>query len=204
MSDLNTTEPTNPVPATAPKSFWKRGRNLLLVSALVIGAGITGAVVTGGVYAQGMGPGFGMGHGGPGMGFGPGGFRQLDPAQIETRADRMVRHLAVELDATNDQQEKLRTIARGAVKDLVPLRAKADAAREKARSLLVQPNLSRSDIEAFRTEQMALADTFTKRVAQALGDASEVLNADQRKKLGEIIERRREARGWWHRGRDRG
>jgi Spy/CpxP family protein refolding chaperone len=145
-----------------------------------------------------------MGHGGPGMGFGPGGFRQLDPAQIETRADRMVRHLAVELDATNDQQEKLRTIARGAVKDLVPLRAKADAAREKARSLLVQPNLSRSDIEAFRTEQMALADTFTKRVAQALGDASEVLNADQRKKLGEIIERRREARGWWHRGRDRG
>jgi Spy/CpxP family protein refolding chaperone len=204
MSDLNTTEPTNPAPATAPKSFWKRGRNLLLVSALVIGAGITGAVVTGGVYAQGMGPGFGMGHGGPGMGFGPGGFRQLDPAQIETRADRMVRHLAVELDATNDQQEKLRTIARGAVKDLVPLRAKADAAREKARSLLVQPNLSRSDIEAFRTEQMALADTFTKRVAQALGDASEVLNADQRKKLGEIIERRREARGWWHRGRDRG
>jgi Spy/CpxP family protein refolding chaperone len=204
MSDLNTTESTNPAPAAAPKSFWKRGRNLLLVSALVIGAGITGAVVTGGVYAQGMGPGFGMGHGGPGMGFGPGGFGRLDPAQIETRADRMVRHLAVELDATNDQQEKLRTIVRGAVKDLVPLRVKADAAREKARTLLVQPNLSRSDIEAFRTEQMALADTFTKRVAQALGDATEVLNADQRKKLGEIIERRREARGWWHRGRDRG
>ena len=153
-----------------------------------------------------MGPGFGMGHGMGfgGHGFGPGGFRRLDPAQIETRADRMVRHLAVELDATNEQQEKLRTIVRGAVKDLVPLRARADAAREKAQQLLVQPNLTRTDIESFRTEQMALADTFTKRVAQALGDASEVLTADQRKKLGELIERRREARGWWHRGRDRG
>ena len=205
MSDLNNSDLNHPAPAAAPKSFWKRGRNLLLVSALVIGAGITGAVVTGAVHAQG-GPGFGTGHGmgfGPG-GFGPGGFRRLDPAQIETRADRMVRHLAVELDATNEQQDKLRTIVRGAVKDLVPLRARADAAREKAQSLLTQPNLSRTDIESFRTEQMALADTFTKRVAQALGDTSEVLTADQRKKLGELIERRREARGWWHRGRDRG
>jgi Spy/CpxP family protein refolding chaperone len=207
MSDLNTTEPTNPAPATAPKSFWKRGRNLLLVSALVIGAGITGAVVTGGVNAQG-GPGFGMGsgmgHGGPGMGFGSGrgfmGGRQLDPAEMEKRADRMIRHVAVEIDATNEQQDKLRTIARGAVKDLLPMRTKMKDAREKAQTLLTQPNLSRSDIESFRTEQMALADTFSKRIAQALGDASEVLNAEQRKKLNELIEHRRESRRWWHRG----
>ncbi len=158
MSDLNTTEPkpTNPAP-TARKPFWKRGHNLLLASVLVLGGGIAGAVVTGGVYAQGMGPGFGMGHGGPGMGFGPGGFgRQLDPAQIEARADRMVRHLAVEIDATNDQTEKLRTIVKGAVKDLVPLRTQMRDAREKAKALLVQPNLSRSDIETFRAQQLAL------------------------------------------------
>ena len=119
------------------------------------------------------------------------------PPQIENRADRMVRHLAVEIDATNEQQEKLRTIVRGAVKDLVPMRAKAQAARERAEALLVQPNLNRSDIEAFRTEQMALADTFTKRVAQALGDASEVVTPDQRKKLDELIAvaGRRGARG---------
>ena len=107
MSDLNNSDLNHPAPVAAPKSFWKRGRNLLLVSALVIGAGITGAVVSGGVNAQGMGPGFGMGHGMGfgGHGFGPGGFRRLDPAQIENRADRMVRHLAVEIDANNDQRK---------------------------------------------------------------------------------------------------
>ena len=124
----------------------------------------------------------------------------FDPAAIESRADRMVRHLAVEIDATAEQQEKLRTIARGAVKDLVPMRAKAQAARERAEALLVQPNLNRSDIEAFRTEQMALADAFTKRVAQALGDASEVVTPEQRKKFDELIAARRDSRRWWHRG----
>jgi len=201
MSELN-----NPAPEQAPKSFWKRGRNLALVSALVVGAGITGAAITGSVNAQG-GPGFhgmGMGPGGGPGGFGHGhgfmGGRQLDPADVEQRADRMIRHVAVEIDATNEQQDKLRTIARGAVKDLLPMRTKMKDARDKAQTLLTQPNLSRGDIEAFRTEQVALADTFSKRVAQALGDASEVLNADQRKKLGEMIERRSESRRWWHRG----
>ena len=59
----------------------------------------------------------------------------VGPVRLSTAADRMVRHLAVELDATNEQQDKLRTIVRGAVKDLVPLRARADAAREKAQEL---------------------------------------------------------------------
>jgi len=212
MSDLNTSnphmsEPSQPVPVAAQKSFWRRGRNLFLVSALVIGAGLTGAVVTGSVYAQGMGPGFGF-HGMGDHGFGRGGFRQLDPAQIDARADRMVRHLAVELDATNDQTEKLRNIVKGALKDLMPLRTQLRDGREKARALLDQPNLTRNDIEAFRTQQLALFDQASKRVTQALGDAAEVLNADQRKKLGQIIDRRREAgHRWWHRGgagRDRG
>jgi Spy/CpxP family protein refolding chaperone len=205
MSDLNSTEPTNSASA-APKSAWKRGRNLLLASVLVLGGGIAGAVVTGSVYAQG-GPGFhgmGMGHGGFGPGRGFMGGRNLDPAQVESRADRMVRHIAVEIDATNDQTEKLRTIVKGAVKDLVPMRTQMRDAREKAQALLVQPNLSRSDIETFRAQQLALADQASKRVTQALGDASEVLNAEQRKKLGEIIERRGKSHGWGHRGRDRG
>ena len=89
------------------------------------------------------------------------------PPQIEARADRMVRHLAVEIDATNDQTEKLRTIVKGAVKDLVPLRTQMRDAREKAKALLVQPNLSRSDIETFRAQQLALVDQASKRVAQS-------------------------------------
>ncbi|MGZ3409969.1 MAG: Spy/CpxP family protein refolding chaperone [Xanthobacteraceae bacterium] len=191
------THEITPAPEKPAKSGWHRVRTFALVTALVVGSGLTGAYVSQSVHAQGfgMGPGFGPGFGHRGiMG------RAFDPAAAEDRADRMVRHLSVEIDATADQQEKLRTIARGAVKDLVPMRAKAQAARERAEALLVQPNLSRTDIEAFRTEQMALADAFTKRVAQALGDASDVITPDQRKKLDALIAARRDSRHWWHRG----
>ena len=194
-----TQDVTANTPALAPRSFWRRSRNFFLVSALVIGSGLAGAYITQSVNAQGFGPGFGH-HGGFGPGgFGPGPFGRMDPAQIESRADRMVRHLAVEVDASTDQQEKLRTIVKAAVKDLAPMRDKAQTARERARTLLTQPNLSRTDIESFRTEQMALADQFSKRVSQALGEAAEVLTPAQRQKIADHMAERR---GWraWHRG----
>ena len=107
----------------------------------------------------------------------------FDPAQAEDRADRMVRHMAIELEATDAQQDKLRAVVKAAVKDLIPMREKAQSARLKARELLTQPTIDRAEIERFRTEQIALADTFTKRVAQALGDAAEILTPEQRRKL---------------------
>src|SRR5215470_14172890 len=57
---------------------------------------------------------------------------------VETRADRAVRHLAIEIDATAEQQDKLRAIVRDAVKDLLPVREKIVAARATARELLTQ------------------------------------------------------------------
>jgi len=97
----------------------------------------------------------------------------------------MVRHVAIEIDATTDQQEKLRGIVRGAVKDLVPMRDKAKAARATARDLLIQQTIDRAAIERFRTEQLALADAFSKRVAQAIGDMGEILTPEQRRKLAD-------------------
>ena len=109
------------------------------------------------------------------------------PAQAGDRADRMVRHMAIELDATDAQQDKLRAVVKAAVKDLIPLREKVQSARLKARELLMQPTIDRAEIEKFRTEQVALADTFTKRVSQAIGDAAEILTPDQRRKLNDRL-----------------
>ncbi len=111
----------------------------------------------------------------------------MTQSQIEDRADRMVRHLAVEVDASNDQQDKLRTIVKGAVKDIVPMRDKAHAARAQARKLLTEASVNRGEIERLRVEQITLADAFSKRVAQAIGDAGEVLNLEQRKKLDDFL-----------------
>jgi Spy/CpxP family protein refolding chaperone len=113
----------------------------------------------------------------------------------------MVRHIAVEIDASTEQQEKLRTIVKSAVKDLVPMREKAQAARQKARELLTQPTIDRTAIEAFRAAQVAQLDAVSKRLTQALTEAAEVLTPKQREQISERMEQRR---GQWRRGWHRG
>jgi Spy/CpxP family protein refolding chaperone len=99
----------------------------------------------------------------------------------------MIRHLAVEVDATNEQQERLRAVVRAAVRDFGPMREQAQAARVRARELLTRETVDRSEIERFRAEQVALADAFSKRIAQAIGDAVEILTAEQRRKLNDHL-----------------
>ena len=120
-------------------------------------------------------------HGGGFMG-GP-----LTPAQIEERADRAIRHLAIEVDATTEQQDKLRAIVKSAVGDIMPMREKSRAGRAQARKLLTEPTVNRAEIERLRADQIALADAFSRRIAQALGDAGEVLTVEQRKKIDDFL-----------------
>ena len=166
----NTTQQFNALP---PR---RRGMRPAWVVVLVAAAGLTGAVAT--ASSQSFGHHFG--HWRSGM-------TAFDPALAEERADRMVRHLAIELDATNDQADKLRVIVRSAVRDVVPLRDKVLATHTQARVLLTEPAINRGEIERLRTEQVALVDTFSKRIAQALGDAGEVLNPEQRRKLADRL-----------------
>ena len=180
MSDNVNTPVPESAPASRPKGCRGRGRGAAFVVVLAVVAGLTGAAIT---NAFSRGPGFGPGHwhGGGMMG------ESFDPAQAEDRADRMVRHMAIELDATDTQQDKLRAVVKAAVKDLIPLRDKVQSARLKARELLTQPTIDRAEIEKFRTEQVALADTFSKRVSQAIGDAADILTPDQRRKLNDRL-----------------
>lgn len=163
----------------------RRVRGWLFIVTVALAAAFTGALTTRAV-TQG---GFGRHWHGP-----------MTPAEIEDRTDRAIRHAVIELDATNEQQEKLRSIAKAAVKDLLPIREKAQAARQRAAALLTQPTLDRGAIEAFRAEQMGLADAASKRFSQALADVAEVLTPDQRRKVSEHLERRRGYWRGWHRG----
>lgn len=190
------TEPSNTQSASTPETARPR-RRWLPVTAIALAAGLTGAAATSaiGQYGPSWGgpPGFMHGHG---FMHGP-----LSPAQVEERVDRGIRHAAIELDATTEQQEKLRTIARSAVKDLLPMREKAQAARARAADLLLQPKIDRAAIEAFRAEQLATVDAASKRFAQAVADAAEVLTPEQRQKAHELMQWRRGFfRGWHHRG----
>jgi Spy/CpxP family protein refolding chaperone len=60
--------------------------------------------------------------------------------------------------------------------------------------LLAAPTIDRAAIERIRVEQMQLAETATRRMTQALVDAAEVLNPEQRAKLAANWENRRRHR----------
>jgi len=130
---------------------------------------------------------------GPGMGHGfaadwqSGILNGAIEAVVEARADRMIRHLAIEIDATAEQQDKLRAIMRGAVKDLLPVRDKIMAARTTARDLLTQQTIDRAAIEKLRVDQIAIHDAASKRLVQAVADAAEALTPEQRRKLGNML-----------------
>jgi protein CpxP len=189
MSEPSTSQQPNSGPPARCRSRG-RGRAAIVILIVALAGGLFGAFVTKS-FSQGFGPpwhGGGMMGGAMGHGFSP------------DRADRMVRHLAVELDASADQQAKLQAIVKAAAGDIVPMHEKVLAARQQARALLIAPAVDRGAIEKLRAEQIATMDAFSKRVAQALGDAADVLSPEQRKKLDELLP---PAGGYWrpwHRG----
>ncbi len=180
---------------TPPRDRRRRGRGALLI-VLALAAGLVAGGVLSTAFAQGYGwhPGF-MGGGGWHHGFMGGPWHHAgfmggpsSPAQIDERIDRMTKHMAIELDATPEQQAKVASIAKSAVRDLLPLREKAQAARGRAVTLLTAPTVDRDAIERLRAEQVGLAETASKRIAQALADASDTLTPDQRRKIGDWVE----------------
>jgi len=179
-------------PDQAPRNGRnRRGTFLLALVAVALVADLTGSVLS---------KAFGQGDGWHHIGWHHGGFfgGPLSPAQIDDRIDRMTKHMAIELDATADQQAKLANIAKAAVADLRPLHEKAHATRAEAVTLLTAPSIDRSAIERLRAEKIGLAETASKRIAQALADAAEVLSPEQRRKIADWMA---SGRPWWARWR---
>jgi Spy/CpxP family protein refolding chaperone len=192
--------------SAAPRSRTPRGGLTKYAVILALGLGVigVGAFATSS-FSQGPDfiPAFGHGFGhGPGFWRGGrfGGAGPFDPARAEERADRMIRHLAVEVDATADQQEKLRGIAKNAVKDMLPMREKLVAARQQARGLLLGQTVDRAAVEKLRSEQIGVADALSKRLTQALTDAADVLTPEQRRKLEDLLPPAGSGRRGWSRG----
>ena len=112
----------------------------------------------------------------------------LDPARMDEHVERMVKHFAVEVDATPEQKDKLTAIAKGAARDLAPTAGKIRNARRQAIDLMGAQTVDRAAIENLRAEQFALMDAGSKRLTQALADAADVLTPAQRRKLAERAE----------------
>jgi len=129
-----------------------------------------------------------------GHGCGPGRFMhhgQMDPETMGKFIDWRVSAMLSHVDASAEQKTKVANIAKAAARELAPLREQHRAARDRAMALMVAPTIDRAALEKLRADELALADTLSKRAVQSLADAAEVLTSAQREKLAQRWKDRR-------------
>jgi Spy/CpxP family protein refolding chaperone len=158
-----------------PKSPRRRLRRWALAGVAVAAAGLFAFQ---GMTRANEGPGHGhfmhrMGHG------------AMDADTVAKFIDWRVAAMLSEVDATSEQKNRIGAIAKDAAKELMPLREQHKAARAKAMELLIAPNVDRAALEKVRADELALAETVSRRITRAVADAAEVLTPAQRGKLAQ-------------------
>jgi Spy/CpxP family protein refolding chaperone len=202
-------------PASQPRNAGSRRKGIYIVTAIV------GVVVIGGLASSSLGQAlrhrlvnipdttvaasfdgrFGPGFGPPfGLDWRSDLFSGAVEAIVDAHIDRLIRHVGVEIDTTAEQQDKLRSIAHAAVKDLLPVREKVQAARETGRELLMQQTIDRAALEKLRADQIAIHDAASRRLIQAIADAAETLTPEQRRKVADLAAHSGGGGGGWGRG----
>ena len=147
-----------------------KGRKLLWggLLALIIGVTTIGAIT----HAA-------SGHFGPFAGM----HGEFNPEMASKHLRKDVNWVLDDTDASNDQKAKVNDIMQAALQDLLPLHQQIADAHKQVAQLMSQATIDRAALEQVRVNQMALMDTASKRLTQAIEDAGDVLTPAQRQKL---------------------
>jgi protein CpxP len=162
---MNTPLETKAIPPSRPPLF-----NRMTLIAIVAGATLVSGVVA---LANGTGK-CGWHHGMMG-GHGA--------ADVSAHVDQMLKHLYVEIDATDAQKAQITPLVKQAMNDLLPLHDQLQAAHTQAIEGLTMSPVDRPALEAARVAHLQLADQASKRLVQLIADVSDTLTPAQRNSL---------------------
>ena len=123
--------------------------------------------------------------------------RSWDGERFERFVEWKVEDMLDEVDASDDQRERVRAIASAALADMGEFRDFRRAGRDALVNALTQETVDREALEALRQSKLETADRASLRLLTALADAAEVLTPAQRAELAEELQSRD-----WHRGHD--
>jgi Spy/CpxP family protein refolding chaperone len=152
--------------APARRSASQGLRLLAVTAAVALSAGLLQT-------AQAM-PG---GHGGGGMGM-----MMASPRHMDRMLDG--------IQATPEQRAQLQQIFGAARQELQAQRQQGQSLREQAAALWSQPSVDARAAEALRQQMQARQDQASKRMLQAMLEASRVLSPEQRQQLAERANKR--------------
>ena len=125
-------------------------------------------------------------------------FSDMTDAEIEATIRRGVAHLAIEIDATDDQQQKIIAIVTPAVLDMKQTRAEMHETGQEFATLLTAPVVDRAAVDALRAEKLAEVDEISKEWTNVVTEVAMVLTPEQRETISERIEEFRSMRRWRH------
>lgn len=163
------TTPSESGNSTPPsRSIFSR----MTLVAFAAGAALAGSIVA--VAATGMGA-CGFHHG---MMSGP-----HSAADVSAHVDHVLKHLYVEIDATDAQKAQITPMVQQAVSDLLPMHTQLQAAHMQAFQALTGSSVDRTALESARVSVLQLTDQASKRLAQLLADVDDVLTPAQRTAL---------------------
>ena len=103
---------------------------------------------------------------------------------------RMLDHMLDGLNATDAQRSQIKQIAQAAATDMKAQHEAGRALREKGMQIFAAPNVDAAAAESVRQQMLAQHDQMSRRMLQAMLDASRVLTPEQRAKLGERMKQR--------------
>ncbi|MBG6207471.1 Spy/CpxP family protein refolding chaperone [Labrenzia sp. EL_126] len=121
-------------------------------------------------------------------GGGPGMLHRMSDDDIKERLTRIVRHVAIEIDATPEQQTEIVSIVTPVALGMKENHREFASVSENLRALLLAQEIDRVAIEALRAEKLAVADEISKTLTAMIVDVAAVLTPEQRAQLDERIE----------------
>lgn len=170
--------PENNTP-NAPKTPLRRRKALWIgLGVLLVGS----VVVAGSAFA----------------GRGPLGCSNLTDEEVKTKVFDRTDRLLDKVDANDEQRADILSIVDAALPDMLTARTEGKQLKADIKAALNEEPIDRAKVELLRQRGIALADKVSKRGLTALMDAAEVLDADQRAELREMIEKRQRRWRRWH------